>query len=445
MKTVLTRLETASSSDAPAAGFNGAVKDPRLWLSAVILAAFAVRAMFLVRPGSRWAFSDDSGYYLELARGFLHGCGFAPFSAYCGPPEVLRLPGYPLFLIPFAGHFRLTVAVQALLGALTCYLAAKMAGKKRGAIAALIAAGLVAFDLPTILVTKELVSEALFQCMAFAAIFACFEGLGILAAGLLGLCIFIRPVGLAIIPAGVLILCVKRNWKVGFAVLGVLSVLVLTWALRNDRQIGIFNFTIEGAANLFWFTAPGVIAHHDGVSPAAVEESLNHALDAHLGLIKSYKPSLIWGPAGTPAGSRLMLARAIETIRDYPLDTALVTLEGFAQLAFEPYQLETGWQGFITNKDIVALVKRACAIMQTALLVLLWSGVVLALIKRPEDRDGWLLLCAALVLLLAAAPFPGNINVRFRTPAIPFLSVLAGMGWASAVLPHHVRGRIDET
>ena len=74
--------------------------------------------MFLLRGGSQWIFNDDSDYYLELARGFLHGCGFAPFSGYCGPAEILRTPGYPLFLIPFFSHYRLFVLVQALLGAL---------------------------------------------------------------------------------------------------------------------------------------------------------------------------------------------------------------------------------------------------------------------------------------------------------------------------------------
>src|SRR5260370_31296755 len=59
--------------------------------------AFVLRAMWLVRPGSDWTLNPDSILYVALARGMVHGCGFAPYNGSCGAPEVLRTPGYPVF------------------------------------------------------------------------------------------------------------------------------------------------------------------------------------------------------------------------------------------------------------------------------------------------------------------------------------------------------------
>ncbi len=406
----------------------------RLSLGAIVLFAFAARAVFLARGGSQWIFSADADYYLALAQGFLNGCGFAPFEGACGPPEVMRVPGYPLFLIPFVSHYRAVVLVQAVLGALTCLLVARVAARKHGLMAGLIAAAFIATDVPTILATKEIMSEALFQFVAFLAIFACFEGQGSLSTVLLASCIFIRPVGLVLIPVGVLVLIAGRNWTAALIALGVSALVVAGWVVRNDRQAGISSFTVEGAANLFWFTAPGVIARHDQVPYALAEEHLQHSLNADLARVNTYKPSLIWGPAATPAGSHLMLSQAVAVIRRYPADAAIVTLEGFAQLAFQPYQLETGWHGFIENKQLFEGIRLISTALQTVLLFLLWSGVVLAMVNEGNEPERWLLLAASLLLLLAASPFAGNLNARFRTPAIPFAAVLAGIGWAPLVL-----------
>jgi hypothetical protein len=40
-----------------------------------------------------------------------------------------------------------------------------------------------------------------------------------------------------------------------------------------------------------------------------------------------------------------------------------------------------------------------------------------------------ILLAVALLLMSAAAPFTGAFDPRYRVPAIPFLAMLAGIGW----------------
>jgi hypothetical protein len=401
------------------------LKNRRLWLAAPIALAFALRAMFLVRHGSEWILNNDSKYYLALARGLTHWCGFAPFDLRCGSPDVLRTPGYPLFLVPFGSHYRSVILAQSAIGALTCMVVSRFVTKKHSATAAVIAAAFVAIDIPTILVTKEIMSEPLFQCLAAVAILSAIENEILPCAAFLGASMFVRPVGLVLVPICVLAFLSRRRWQGGLAVFGISLALVLGWVWRNEASAGIFAFTVEGAGNLYWFTAPAVIARHDGTPLRVVQGSFERE-EAALG--SGDLQTNFWGAVATPAGSQFMLSRALRVILEHPFDTAAITLQGFVQLAFEPYVLETGWQGFIKDQSTFNVVKFASTVFQWFTLSLLWTGVIIGLARAPNDKGRWLLLGAAVLLLLAASPFAGNINTRFRTPAVPFLAALAGMG-----------------
>src|ERR1700691_3233592 len=144
----------------------------RAQLAVFVILAFILRAMWLMRPGVDWAVGADSHLYLALARGLRAGCGFAPYIERCGPPELMRTPGYPVFLVPFLAHLRLAILMQAALGALVCFIVARFAGRRAGPVAGILAAIIVAADVPTILNSKELITEALFQAMLTPAIFA---------------------------------------------------------------------------------------------------------------------------------------------------------------------------------------------------------------------------------------------------------------------------------
>jgi hypothetical protein len=61
----------------------------------------------------------------------------------------------------------------------------------------------------------------------------------------------------------------------------------------------------------------------------------------------------------------------------------------------------------------------------------LWIGVTLALWKEPRDIERWMLFASAMLLLLGESPYGIYVNARYRTPAIPFLAVLAAAGWLS--------------
>ena len=123
-----------------------------------------------------------------------------------------------------------------------------------------------------------------------------------------------------------------------------------------------------------------------------------------------------------------MLSRSVAVILAHPIDFTINTLDGFIKLAIEPYELQTGWQGLITNPRAFAAIKLVATAFQCGMLAVIWIGVFRALWRRPRDWERWILLGAALMLILPPALYANAISMRFRSPAIPFFAVLAGIG-----------------
>ena len=136
--------------------------------------AFLIRATCLIKTGSAWAFDGDSFQYVALSNGLSHGCGFAYWlGGSCGGPDVFRTPLYPAFLTIFGGAWRLAVASNALLGALTCAAVAAFVWDRYGVAPAAFAAGVVATDVPSIFITRHLMAEPLCQFMLTVGVLLC--------------------------------------------------------------------------------------------------------------------------------------------------------------------------------------------------------------------------------------------------------------------------------
>ena len=405
-------------------------------LAVVAGLAFVLRVIWLTRPGSDWTLNSDSILYVSLARGIAHGCGFAPYNGTCGAPEVLRTPGYPVFLMFFLSNFRWAIVAQALIGALMSILVGRFASRHYGRLAGIVAATFVAIDVPTILISKELMTEPLFQAVATVAIFSSLEGAGILSGATAGIATLVRPVGVVLVPVVVLADFIRGGWRAAAPALGIALVIIGGWAARNYRDTGNLTLSVEGGYNLYQRTAPAIIARHDRITLAAADASLDRELDSaiaaqHLDAgAATQSESGPWRAYETPSVSSFMFWRALSIIFQHPIDAAAVTVHGFVQLAFEPYLLETGWHGFVQSPLIFRLIRFASTTIQGLVLAILWIGVILALWREPRDIERWILFSSAILLLLAASPFGISVNARFRAPAIPFLAVLAGAAWA---------------
>ncbi|HYL59080.1 MAG TPA: hypothetical protein VEU51_09425 [Candidatus Acidoferrales bacterium] len=411
----------------------------RVQLAAIAALAFILRAIWLVRPGSEWAVGPDSLLYLALARGIREGCGFAAFDGICRVPEVMRTPGYPLFLLPFLEHYRLAILAQAALGAFVCVCVAKFSTRRGDSLVGILAAAFVAVDVPTILNSKELITEALFQAVLTPAVLIALDGGAIVGGAMLGLATLVRPVGEVLVPLIALPFCATGNWRRAALALMLPLLIVACWAIRNDRVAGVLALTVEGPMNLYLYTAPAVVARHDGISEDAAWVTFEHELRARTQAaaevaanppsVYGYEPT-IWMLESNPSLAAFMRSKSLLVIAAHPLDTAAITVEGLLRLAFAPYVLQSGWQGFINDRRTFAAVRFVSTALQSVVLIALWLGVLLALIDAPCDVDRWILLAAAILLLLPAAPYSVAVAIRYRAPAIPFLAVLAGIGVA---------------
>lgn len=410
-----------------------------------MIVALGLRAAWLLRTGSGWAVATDSVGYLQLAHGVREGCGFAAMSGSCGAPEVLRTPGYPMFLVPFLNHYRLAIFVQAAFGAAVCALVGAFTRKRYGLVAAVAAAGIVALDPPTITVTKELLSEPLFQFVVAGAVFSALSNRAIAAGFLFGAAALVRPVGeplLLLAPAPFLF---SRRWLKAAVVVCVPAVVIGAWAARNYRVAGYFGFTTEGPMNLYSYTMPGVISAAAGVPLAEAQIAAAHAIeipafgnrDDLIVRARRLPPhdEISWAVQTSPQVAKLMLSRSLAAFVSYPVAIARVAATGLLRLAFEPHEPEVGLDKIAGGEGAVFQLLRFCSMaLESMLLGIIWIGVASAIWAYRRDEQLWILLGFALALLLAPALYPDAFDPRYRVPAIPLLAALAGAGWAG-ILP----------
>lgn len=430
-----------------------------LWVLGIL--ALALRLASLLRGGSAWAMANpDSPRYSELAAGLLSGCGFARFAmGHCASPEVLRTPGYPLFLI-LMPSLRAAVAVQAIIGAALCVLVGFFVSAYWGLWAGAIAEGLLALDVPSIVQGSRILSDVLFQALLAVAVIVQLrviargrydgrnvgEGLG--AALLLAVAILVRPVGVLlplIAPLPFLFLPPEVGWRrtIALCVLafGLIAVVMGGWMARNAARTGTWTLSTVAAINLYYFNAGGVVAYRSGQSLPAVMDGLARGLEQPDG--RHY--------ADTPAALEpQMVKQALRILMHDPVVTFIVTARTLAWLAVVPDRgslnellgTHAGATSYLAataklRERIRPLLRSplltALVTFQVALIVLTWIGVARALasIRGKSAREAALILIpfsVALAMMILAAG--AEAYARYRMPAMPFLAILAGIGWS---------------
>ena len=448
-------------------------------LVSIALGAAALRAIWLLRPGEAWTMNADSVGYLALAHGLLHGCGFGVWMrGTCGPPEVLRTPGYPAFIALLGRNWRTVLFAQAIMGGLLVLALGLFAWRNFGFHAAVLAALLLATDVPTILASKELMTEASFQFVLGAGVLllasaafskaehhaalteAATSGVLVAAASL------IRPVGEILVPflwlPFVLNTSAPLRRRICPGVTAVMaSVIVLfCWALRNRVIADAWTLSTDGAFSAYYYAVPPLLNQEGQGSIAAIR----HELVSHLRPSpKSYTADFP-GSIGEPDYDSLLVTIEdrprlgssmyrvfADAARRRPLVEATICAEGLVRLAFQPYSPGIGLQGLMRGesgastlpvsydqRSTFRVIVSATVAFQALWLTLAWSGALMALGRAWRcGRNGYLALVTALwvftmLLLAAPTPFFGAWDLRYRTPAVPFLALLAGMGWFSA-------------
>ena len=452
-----------------------------LALALALRLAVALVAYGAAGPGALIA--RDSSSYLRPAEELARTGQFTRDGA----PEILRTPGYPLFLIPglLTGHVAfVTVVLQALLGTATVYLvygatrhlggaAPPGCGGAAGSPApAQVAALLYAFEPLSILYGAKLLSETLFAFAVTGALWALLsylttDRLKYLMAAAVALvgAAYVRPIGYYLpgLVAVVLVAVLANRSRTGAAVglrrrrlthwlvFVALAVVGLgIWHGRNRLVAEYDGFCAIADVNLYFYQAAAVRAALDGEPYYRVQERWGYRDEETY--LKAYPQERTWSAGRRFSAQR---RRGLQMLAAHPWTYAGIHLRGLVRVLVDPGGLEHlrlfglypragGLLGLAIDEGMVAAARQVWARQPAAFALNAVLGAVLVawyalaaiglIAARPRGAGLALVVAVALYLLILSG---GAVSLsRFRHPIMPALCMLAGLGWVA------VAGRI---
>ncbi|HTY54036.1 MAG TPA: hypothetical protein VMB26_02485 [Candidatus Binataceae bacterium] len=430
----------------------------------VALLAASMRLAPLARSDLAHAFRpDDSFEYLQLADGIRHGCGFARLiQGTCRPAEILRTPGYPLFLAGVDGSIRWAIAAQAILGGIVCLMVAAWIAGYWNFSAAIAAELLIAFDLPSIVMSNEIMSEALFQFVLVIALFpvllAAARGrkavfTAAIAGFVAGIAILVRPIGIILplllpIPFLVSRALERRQRYLAAALACAIPVLMVGgWSARNYRVAGYPGLSTVGAINIYYYRAADIVARENNTLLEATRASFGARLGVPYELVYEARVQ-------SAALARRMNQLGFMVIRAHPIEAAVMMLQGSIYLALSPMRsplaatigtsgvyhgdgLNAGAFSISRISNTFRLIWQSpvlsvLILFEALLTMLVWAGIGVGLVRcargQSEYRVSVTFLTATGILLLVLAA-GGEADVRFRVPVVPLLAAVAALGY----------------
>ena len=430
----------------------------RPWLAPalLILLALVVRTAVVVAD-TGYRPEQDAFDYDRHARSIASGDGY-PESGYVvdGGPTALRPPGYPYFLGAVyavsgdsvdAGRFA-NVALGGLAVLLLFLITRRIWGRRVG----LVAAAMAAVFPPLILLSRDLLSESLFIALELAAVLCVlnFRRAGdalrwAVAAGVLtGLGALTRNPGIVLlIPIAVGAWMLRPAFSLRALTAPAIVVLctaltILPWTVRNVVELGRFvpltsslGFALAGTYNQgslhddahpgSWRTPVvtsdyGVLFHTPGIDEGTLDATLrSHALQFALD-----HPSYVAEVTGQNL-LRLFEVAGGSVVGAHNVD---------GQLVADPRVVAVG-RGI---GSATPAAERVGLVLAGVLALLGIFAIVRSRPSRDADRaerrrvprGPWFLWLVPIVMIVAAAPVNGL--PRYRTPADPFLLILAAIG-----------------
>ena len=471
---------TASSSYA-AGGWTPRLTGPVI---AAALVRLALMASLIARFGTGALLQSDTFSYLEPGRNLLlHGRFMAD-----GVPDLVRTPGYPLFLaiVSLAGMTAAALA-NVILSVFSVILVWRLGrtafGDERIALGA---AWIFAFEPVSFTDSVILISETLFLALFLLSMERLAEFLRghrlrvLAAAGLwLAAATFVRPIayylpfalalGLFLVLAHIPSLPPQRQepvagdpglrWKAPAVLL--ISVLpwLAAWQMRNWVETGYKGFSSITEINLYLDEAADVIANVEHRNFFDVGQELgNIGFTDNSGQFYLFPPYLARHPeqAGWSQGQRLafMRSEALRIIRSHfglYLHSCLVTtyktlfdtgaghIDALATQG-APVHISALLKNEGVERGAVRLAKvYPCLVVEKIafavfLLGLYWFAALGAVRCGMHNACLWLLLGTSLYFLAvtgaaSAAPIAGG---RFRLPVMPAVCILAAAGFRRA-------------
>lgn len=395
----------------------------------------------------------DSYTYLEPARSLLSQGTFAAG----GKPDIVRTPGYPLFLaigLSLDHAWLVAIALQILLSCLSVYLTYKIAESVfSNPRVSLSAALLYAIEPLSVLYASKLMTESLFTTLVLSAIFMVLRYLKdgrfrylLIAALAVSVAAYTRPVGyylFIVIAAAVTFRPPLHPAAVfrGLALAGLCLALLLPWSLRNQSRADYPGFSAVSDVNLYFFHLPAVLAHRQGCTYSQLK--LSRGMIDLESFFQQHPQARTWSQGQV---YRYLRQQALQGILgDIPYFVYL-HLKGMALILIGPGTgefLSLFRARGLAPPDLaysLGLTVSAGQVMATLLKHLPYLGLSLLLSTFPiflfvliifycrnwkHDRlPVFLLLATILYFLIISGGM--TASSRFRHPMMPLLCVLAG-------------------
>ena len=281
-----------------------------------------------------------------------------------------------------------------------------------------------------------------------------------MAACLFAAAAMIRPTGVVLpVFASIPFLLLRAPKRYRAMLLGLLAFAIpaaamFAWCGRNERVAGVNIVSSDSIQTLFYYHATGVLAYADHLSFNEASNELVHEI--------GWRGNVFSEPANLDES---MLRKSVQVFEQNFLATFIVTVRGLILVAIVPDRNELnemigtsgeGPLGLAPSSSLAVRIRRtmnspALAILvflQVITILLVWAGVLRALVRIKwtfrTEASCILILFVVAMAMLACAASPAA-HARFRVPAMPFLAMLAGIGWlgngegAPESMPSHDR------
>lgn len=374
-------------------------------------------AMVLHHQSIGWELRYDPTMYRTLAENMQHGVYsmFHPSDI----PDTIKRPGYPLLIHLSDNSILITLLFQSLLSALKVPLVFAL-GRSLGLKHpfALLAAGLMAIEPVDILLSAQLLTEAVFGFLLLAGTVLLFRGRAwptwIAAALLFGAAAWVRPNGLTLaLIAGAGACLLLRQGVVRPAVFMALVLLtILPWALHNQRVLGRFYLGDSGVVAAGYYQVPDVLRAVGDERAPRWHRALNDRAS-----------SMNWeDDAAYHAFFDDLRAEVRATLIAHPFTWARVQVVKAARIVVAPGRGHIAL--FFTKGSAMALLLMAVSLGFSALV--LFALTVPVLRWRHVPKAVWLLLLMAASLIAMGALTTSD--ARFKNPGMALLIVVAAWG-----------------
>lgn len=382
------------------------MKNNKLFLCIIIIAVLIKITLFSILTiyAPEYKFENDSFAYINTAATLYQKGVFAQVNGLgVMQSEVLRTPGYPLFLAIFHNFTRIPfdgiILLQIFLGILAALIVYKAAGQVDNRLCSLSAA-IVLLDFPIHRYSLILMTEILFLLFMSLFLFSFIKFLKngenkwlIFSALILSLSVYIRPIGYylgAAIAVFLVYANALKNYKKSLIqaviFLAVVYVILGGWQLRNYKCCGNFSFSSVTDANFNEYgLMKGSVLHKDINS-----QGLGHSVFYHADIVS----------------------------------------RSFLNFMVRPGSLKYLSFGNLNDIIFCRFLKVIFQILSYLVMIFWLIGFIVGVAKIRRNIYCQFMLFVILYFLCATI---ANIALlageRFRIPTVPFIAIISAYGW----------------